>query len=131
VKQFLAILFITVSGCSPQKGLPVHFVVPDGYRGAVYFTLDPTNGVAVPVTNGEFLVTIPASGKLAVRSFDFILGYHIISSQYASGQLLPSGPDKVNLGPIDLDRHHRPPRTAVYLLGTQQEVDEAVKKITY
>lgn len=131
MKQYLAILFIAAWGCSQQKGLPVRYVVPDGYKGNVYFTLDRTNGVMVPVTNGEFLVAIPASGRLAVRSFDFILGYHLVSSQYASGQPLPAGPQKVDVYVIDLDRHHPTPETAVCLVGTQAEVQEAIKQIRY
>jgi hypothetical protein len=133
MKQFLVIFMIAVSGCSQQKGLPVLFIVPDSFKGAVYFSLDSTNGLAVPVTNGEYLVTIPADGKLTVRSFDFILGSHIVSAQYASGQPLRFGWNSTDIGfePIDLDRHHRPPRSAVYLVGTQQDKDEAIKSITY
>ena len=62
------ILLFAIIGCGRREGLPVQFVVPDGYRGVFSVTIDSTSGIAVPVTNGQFIVTIPASGKLRISS---------------------------------------------------------------
>ena len=131
LKSLLVILLIALCGCSQKKGLPVRYIVPDGYKGIVHVTCEPATGSPVPITNGEYVVTLPADGKLTVRSLDFIKGHHVVFSQYASGAPLPSAPEKVDVYLIDVDRPHNPPRSASLLVGTHGEMDEAFKKITY
>ena len=77
MRILLITLLLALAACSKSPGLPVRFVVPDGYRGLVTVTLDPSDGLAVPISNGQFVVSIPASGKLSVSSFDFLKGKHM------------------------------------------------------
>jgi hypothetical protein len=127
MKSIAAILLFALIGCTRQEGLPVQFVVPDGYRGVISVTLDATSGVAVPVTNGQFIVTIPASGKLPISSWDCIGGRHVVSARYTSGQLLPTGhdPNAITLRVVSF----RPDtKTALYLVGTEKEAHDAFTK---
>lgn len=125
-KTFLIILLIVAAGCSEKFGLPVRYIIPDGFKGLVYCALDTANGVSVPVTNGEYVVTIPQNGKLAVRSIDFMQGKHVFTGQYASGRELPKTPEEIGVYFIDVES--KPPRILLYI-GTQQESLEESRKI--
>ena len=92
--KFISIFFVAVTlvGCGQKPfGAPVRYVVPVGFRGTFTITLDPVRGIAVPMSNGQFVVTIPATGKLTVRSLDFLQGKHQMLAQYETGAALATG----------------------------------------
>lgn len=105
----------------------MQFVVPDGYHGVFSVTLDTTRGAVVPVTNGQYIVTIPASGKMSVSSFDFVMGKHVVAARYVSGESLPPSHDPMALA-LRLVTVTPDMKTAVYLIGTQKEAEDALKK---
>jgi hypothetical protein len=126
--RFLTIiLFLALVGCGRREGLPVEFVVPDGYRGVFSVTLDPATGSAVPVTNGQFVLSIPSAGKLRISSWDCIGGRHVVSARYASGGALPPGHDE-NAISLRAVTFNPDTKTAVYLIGTQREASDAFTK---
>ena len=73
MRLLAAILLLTLTGCSPH----VDFVVPDGFRGAIYFIADPTNGVAIKKKDRVYTVTIPSGGKLRVQDLGFLERCHL------------------------------------------------------
>ena len=83
---FAAILLLTVTGCSPH----VDFVVPDGFRGAIYIIADPTNGVAIKKRDGIYTVTIPSGGKLRVHDIRFLERWHWEDAHFAGGKRIPT-----------------------------------------
>ena len=123
----LATLLLALAACSRRPGLPVRFVVPDSYRGPVTVTLDPSAGVAVPVSNGQFVVSIPASGKLSVSSFDFLKGKHLQTAQYVSGAPVNPRHDPAAIG-VRLVTVTPDFTTAIYIVGTEKEAEAALEK---
>ena len=123
----LTTLLLAVAGCSDRFDPPVRFIVPDGYRGVVTIALDPTAGVSVPVSNGQFVVSIPSSGKLSVSSFDFLRGKHIQTAQYVSGAALPPGHDSAAIA-LRLVTVTPDVKTAIYVVGTRKEEEDEFKK---
>lgn len=121
-----AILLLAVIGCTKPDGLPVQFIVPGGYRGIFFVTLDRRTGLAVPITNDQFVVTIPASGKLRISSWDCIGGRHVVSAKYAGGELLPTGHDP-NAVSLRVVSYKADTATVVYLIGTEKEARDAFK----
>jgi hypothetical protein len=79
------------------------------------------------VTNGEFLVTLSASGSTSVSSFKFLSGKHVIAARYASGAGLPQGHDSAAVT-FRLATYNPDTKTAVYLVGTQKEAEDAFSK---
>ena len=126
--QFIIILFVAVTliGCGRKPlGAPVLYVVPVGYRGTFSITLDPTRGISVPMSNGQFVVTVPATGKLTVRSFDFLHGKHELRARYADGEALSTGhrEDAIAVRIVRPDKQDA--NTWIYVVGTSREQDEA------
>ncbi len=108
-------------------GLPVRFIVPDGYRGVLTVKLDPAAGAPVPVTNGEFVVTLSATGTTSVSSFKFLSGKHVNAAWYASGAALPEGRDPAAIT-LRLATYNADTKTVVYVVGTQKEAEDAFSK---
>jgi hypothetical protein len=52
MRAFVSLILPALTGCGLFAGTPVHFVVPDGYRGLFYLIPDPTNGVVVTKSGG-------------------------------------------------------------------------------
>ena len=127
MKILLATLLLALAACSKRPGLPVRFVVPDGYRGLVTVTLDPSAGVAVPVSNGQFVVSIPPSGKVSVSSFDFLKGKHLQTAQYVSGAPVNPSHDSAAVG-VRLVTVTPDFKTAMYMVGTEKEEEVARQK---
>ena len=133
MKIIVAVLLLVLPGCTERVGLPEHFVVPDNYRGLFTVTVDPIRGISVPVTNGEFVFTIPADGKVCISSSKSLDGLHYLDATYASGQPLPHeyNPTNVSLRVIAgrLDKKTgRDTKRVVFLIGTKKEAEDAATK---
>jgi len=134
----LSLLLVGCGRSSTPSG-PVRFIVPDGYRGAFDLILDPTNGVTFAKTNGEYVLVIPPSGQLRVRTFSILAQPHEEFAAYASGQSIPSDSSlkgatampasMVGLRNRGTIRLGDGPMTAVLIVGTEQDVDAWYQKI--
>ena len=60
-------------------------VVPDGYRGEFWVESDESQGDPIPRVSGEYVLTIPDSGKLKVRSLEPLSTWHTERHRFASG----------------------------------------------
>jgi hypothetical protein len=83
---FVALIF---AGCGDGSGPPVHFVVPDGFRGRIDMVLDTKHGSRIVTQDGRYTFVIPASGTLRVQSLRSLQRWHTATAAYASGHVLP------------------------------------------
>lgn len=137
MRAFILFLLLALTGCGMSTGVPVHFVVPDGFRGVFYLIPDPTNGVAISKTEGRFLVTIPADGRLRVRSLGFLDSWHQETCSFASGAHIPTPTEPGGTGDLangivglrggGQAGNGSGPMFTWYFIGTQQELDASEK----
>src|SRR5262245_56330448 len=75
--RFLPVLLCLplVVGCS-GRGLSVHYVVPDGYRGCFWVIHDPAAPGLPIVGNGWFQIDVPANGVLRAVSLAPLDAWH-------------------------------------------------------
>ena len=128
MKTIIAVLILALAGCTGRKGLPVRYVVPDGYRGVLSVTFDASAGSPVVVTNGEYVITFPESGQLAVSSLDFLRGEHTIRAEWANGETLSIGSpmgDGAQEVAFRFVYYQRNAKTAVCVVGTEDEASAA------
>jgi hypothetical protein len=116
-------------GCrqNPDSTPTVHFVVPDQFKGTIEISQD-LNGIALSSKSNIYTVTIPADGKLRVKSLKPLNNSHMMAASYASGNPLPLevGPS----GSPGIVALHYParmsaskPDSQLYLVGTSEEAD--------
>jgi len=94
---------------------------------------DPTNGVVVSKSEGRFVVTIPASGRLMVRDLGFLDSWHQETCAFTSGARIPTLTEPGSTGVIATNavalrgggsaRNGDGPLFTWYFIGTQQEFD--------
>ena len=119
--------FTRLAGCKEREGLPVQYVLPDGYRGVFSIMTVANGGVQVLISNGQYIVTIPASGKLAVSSSDCLTGKHKLSARYASGDVFPTGQDGAAVR-LRLLRISPEMNSIEWVVGTWEDLENASKK---
>lgn len=129
---FPFLLLLAAMGCGSSVGTPVHFTVPDGYRGTFYLILDSKNGVAVAEKSHRYTVVIPASGRLRVRNFRFLQSWHHETASYASGARIPTETDPSASGELAPDVVGVRGGSTIrrdgvefvwYVIGNQQDLD--------
>ena len=87
VLPLLTFLFLT-TGCK-QSGHPVHFILPNGYKGTFKLVIDKKNGVEYKIQNGRYVIRIPKSGILKVKNFDPFYMWHKETASYEDGIPIP------------------------------------------
>ncbi|HEY1173738.1 MAG TPA: hypothetical protein VGH19_20405 [Verrucomicrobiae bacterium] len=137
MRAFVSLILLVLTGCGLSTGTPVHFVVPDGYRGPFYLIPDPTNGVVITKSQGRFVVTLPASGRLMVRDLGFLDSWHQETCAFASGTRIPTLTEPGSTGVLATNavalrgsgsaRNSNGPVFTWYFIGTQQEFDASGK----
>src|SRR5262245_49964972 len=128
---------IGLSGICPGgagSGPPVEIVLPDGYTGPVYLIEDEKDGTDIPLVNGRYLVEMPATCRMRVRSLGPFQRWHKQTLRYASGTGIPdaklvpsSDPAQVmermsncgtcNGGPVHIE----------IFVGTDKQVDDFIR----
>jgi hypothetical protein len=91
----LVFVMLALTGCGGgnRGGSPVELVAPKGYTGMVWLVLDP-NGEDIRLVDGQYRITIPASGVLRVRSLQPMEQWHAFSARYDDGTPIPSDDGK-------------------------------------
>ena len=87
MKPLLAIIALALCGCG-SNGTPVHFVVPNDFKGEVRLILDGAHGTEVKPSQGRYEYRIPASGNLRVTSFKPFEPMHVQTAAYEDGTVL-------------------------------------------
>ena len=106
-KYFSPIVFICslllFTGCNRDSGktgspeemfginptMPIHFIIPVGFRGKISIVEDKTHGLVPPIVDGKITITIPPDGHLALRDWSPFLSEHEESASYSDGTTVP------------------------------------------
>jgi hypothetical protein len=71
----LVSLLVCVVACSDRAGKPVHFSLPEDFRGVFRVVVDEREGV-LPMDEGVRLVfAVPAHGTVVIKDVAFLAGY--------------------------------------------------------
>lgn len=70
------------------SGRPIHFVVPDGFRGKIKFIRD-FRGLAIDPETNLIVFQIPDSGVLRVKSLKPFRKRHTLTASFANGDPIP------------------------------------------
>ncbi|HVV73567.1 MAG TPA: hypothetical protein VHI52_18990 [Verrucomicrobiae bacterium] len=82
-------LLLAGAGCD-RHGPPVHFVIPDGFKGPFYLIKDPTNGAVISAKGNQYTIAVPRSGSVRVHDFAFRDPWHQETASFASGVRIPT-----------------------------------------
>jgi hypothetical protein len=115
-------LLPTFVGCNLGEGLPIHFVVPNGFRGEIRIIEDPGNGEILPKHGRWIICVLPATGILKVKSLKPFLAVHEETACYADGGVLNPGIDTNAIAFFGLGSFASGSTNGVsYFVGTQAE----------
>ncbi len=125
-------LILALSWATFWESLPVHFVVPDGFRGEIRLVLDPENGERIRLANGRFTYPILDNGILHVTSFKPLQVYHVQAANYADGSPLlqefeadePWTGDKIAFRGGGMSRLNDDPYVITYFVGTAADFEK-------
>jgi hypothetical protein len=81
-------IFLTGMGCQ-GKSPTIHYVLPNGYRGAFMVITGQPDGVEPRGHNGRYICNVPESGVLRVRGKGPFDGWHSITAAYSNGEVIP------------------------------------------
>lgn len=126
------LLILAVTWATLWESLPVHFIVPNGFRGEIRLVLDPQNGERIGLANGRFTFRIPDNGILHVASFGPLQEPHMQTASYADGSplLLENEADeawlseKIALRGGGMSRLNDEPYVITYLVGTATDCEK-------
>ena len=111
-----------------RSGPPVHFILPDGYRGAFRIVVDPV-GLDVKPTNGTYVFRIPVGGILRVKSARPFRRWHEETAAYNDGTTIPDGFLSVDPSTIALhglfSRQEDGEDSQWWMVGTKDDADAA------
>jgi hypothetical protein len=109
----------------------VHFVLPDGYRGAFAIMPDDPDGIELKQTGGRYVIPIPEGGVLKIKGHDPFRSY-LNTASFASGELIwvskriddKPAPGEVALWGTGTQRRYEDGQPVNYIwwfVGTQEE----------
>ena len=129
VRQWVLLVFVVCLNACERTGEPVHFIVPNNYRGAFKLVLDEKDGITVAARNGRFTYVIPQSGDLKVKAVKPLLVWHTFSATHANGTSIPvrgesrTASDAVAFCSLQSENN----QTYWFFVGTETEMREAEK----
>jgi hypothetical protein len=130
---FVIVSLLVVAGCD-QHGAPVHFVVPDGFRGPFYLIKDSLQGVFINATGDQYTVEIPQAGSLKLHDFGLFDSWHQETASFAGGARIPTESESGGTGELGTNVFglrgggtswvNDGPETVTYFIGTQKDFDD-------
>lgn len=123
--RFVAMLVaaLLILGCD-RSGPPVHFILPQGFRGVFQLSLDKQNGNPIIKSNGTLIITVPTNASLTVKDDKFLSRWHRETASYPDGTLINSevfDTNAVSLFALPSSRH-----TNFWLVGRHREYGIAI-----
>jgi hypothetical protein len=119
----LACCSLLLAGCD-GSGPPVHFSVPDGFRGVFKISVDRKNGVQPVKSNGVWMIVVPTNAHLTLSDDLFFRRWHTETASYYSGKPVedePMSTNAIRLRGLFTDTE----RNSWWLIGTRREQDIA------
>jgi hypothetical protein len=119
---------MAMSGCAKQSPT-VHFVLPDGYRGAFAIQKGQSDGIVLEQRNNVYVCRIPACGLLKVKAEKPFSDWHGLTASFDSGETIPIVWDKKNHPPNQVAVWLGDARntTTYYFIGTKEEATNFYK----
>lgn len=97
---FLLIVWMLLStlgtGCERHSPL-VHFILPQGFRGAIVVYVNQLDGLVLANTRGVYECRIPETGILKVRGEEPFYSWHRKRASYEDGTMIPVAQETENL----------------------------------
>jgi hypothetical protein len=123
--------YFILLGCSASllvgcdgSGPPVHFSVPDGFRGAFKISVDRKHGIQPVKSNGVWMIVVPTNAHLVIKDDWFFRKWHSETASYYSGK--PVGDGQMSTNAVALrSLFSDSQRNSWWLIGTKQELDNA------
>jgi hypothetical protein len=110
-------------GCQSQSGR-VHFIVPNGYRGAVLIYTNQPDGITLEVRDGRYVCEIPETGILRIKGNGPFYKWHSTTASFANGDpiLLAHEPERLTENAVAFWSGGSRPGGLVYdFIGTRAE----------
>lgn len=85
---YALLLAALVLSCS-ENGKRVHFIIPQGFRGAFLLQIDPQNGKSWGKSNDEWIVTVPSERLVKLGTGKPFLKWHATVASFENGNNLP------------------------------------------
>lgn len=83
---FLTLILLTGCQSKPNK---VHFVFPDGFRGALLIYYDTSDGVVFRKSNGGYRVVVPSTGIMRIQGDGPFFRMGPLTASFADGTEIP------------------------------------------
>ena len=107
------------------------FVLPDGFQGP-FLVVEDANAPPIERKNGDFVVSIPESRIVRVKSLSLLRDWHQERASYRNGKTLPVGPHAgadvgtsvVALRSRGIGAHNDRPDVAHFFVGTESDAYE-------
>jgi hypothetical protein len=140
VKRAAFLLFVcgSFSACEfLDHGPPIHFILPDGFRGEIRIEEGVADSVDPVFERGHYTIRVPSTGLVRIKSKEVFSPWHKERAFSSRGRELPvlSGhaeqPNVIalrSLGMFDDASNHLRPYTMVYVFGTWQDVDNLLNR---
>jgi hypothetical protein len=135
VSYFNAPLVLSLMGLEiPYLTRPVHFLIPDGFRGEIRIEHDVAIGFDPPFEHGNYTIRIPSSGLVKLKTFDF--GGRIERAFLSNGQQVrilgqseePEVTALRDLGTFEDAANDLPSGTEVYVYGTSHDAENLLAR---
>jgi hypothetical protein len=81
---------ILLAGCE-RPSPEIHYVFPNGYRGAFIIYTNRADGVELNCIRNKYVCVIPQSGTLQVKGSGPFYNWHTTTAAFADGTTMPHG----------------------------------------
>jgi hypothetical protein len=92
-----AILLIGIAGCHRSLDRPIHFVIPNGFRGPFVIVSNPAYPNAIAKYPDRYEIRVPSDGVIRTKRIDVFYRWHRLSASYKNGTDLPRWESRDNL----------------------------------
>lgn len=119
----LGILLMSVMACSDRAGKPVHFSLPEDFRGVFRVVVDEREGV-LPIDEGVRLVfAVPAHGTVVIKDDAFPTGYRTYTATIGMTGRTTSLNQQIDDGLFFYPLHASSEGGRYWLIGTPTEYE--------
>jgi hypothetical protein len=105
----------------------VHYVVPDGFQGAILIYYDTPDGITLKKDNDQYTIRVPSTGVLRIRGKGPFFGWCSLTASYENGRNIPVAyePEKLAKDTIAFWPHGSRNNKFIYdFVGTRSENKE-------
>ena len=80
----LAVFILMMAGCESRSD-HIHFVVPDGFRGAIIIYPNQPEGLSLKKKNGRYICVVPDNGMLRISDKGPFFRWNSLSASFVNG----------------------------------------------